>query len=76
MAGLSFNDWLAQLGEPESQDKSARKGKAKGQKGQDETTDERAIEKGDEPQNLVTANEEVDLSDKMDAHSEASDEQP
>ncbi|QQA60760.1 hypothetical protein JC965_22885 [Aeromonas caviae] len=76
LAGLSFNDWLAQLGEPESQDKSARKGKAKGQKGQDETTDERAIEKGDEPQNLVTANEEVDLSDKMDAHSEASDEQP
>ena len=76
LAGLPFNDWLAQLGEPESQDKLVRKGKSKGQKAHDEAIDDRAIEKDDEPQNLETANEGADLSDKMDAHSEASDEQP
>jgi hypothetical protein len=47
-------------------DKQARKGKAKGQKGQDDTTDEITIKKGNEPPFLETSNEQADLSDKMD----------
>ena len=33
--GLSLSDWLTQLGEPAAIDKPTRKGKAKGQKGQE-----------------------------------------
>ncbi|MFQ2268584.1 hypothetical protein ACK321_21230 [Aeromonas hydrophila] len=47
--GLSLSDWSAQLDEPAHMDKQARKGKAKGQKDQDDTTDEITIEKGNEP---------------------------
>lgn len=65
-AGLSLSDWSAQLDEPANMDKQARKGKAKGQKGQDDTTDEITIEKGNEPQFLETANDQAGLSDKMD----------
>lgn len=65
-AGLSLSDWSAQLEEPANMDKQARKGKAKGQKGQDDTTDEITIEKGNEPQFLETANDQAGLSDKMD----------
>ena len=36
--GLSLSDWLTQLGEPASMDKPTRKGKAKGQKGQETRT--------------------------------------
>lgn len=50
--GLSLSDWSTQLDEPANMDKQARKGKAKGQKGQDDTTDEITIEKGNEPQFL------------------------
>ncbi|MFQ2470412.1 hypothetical protein [Aeromonas caviae] len=64
-AGLSLSDWSTQLDEPANMDKQVRKGKAKGQKGQDDTTDEITIEEGNEPQNLETANEQADLSDKM-----------
>ena len=64
--GLSLSDWSAQLDEPANMDKQARKGKAKGQKGQDDTTDEITIEKGNEPQFLETANDQAGLSDKMD----------
>ena len=64
--GLSLSDWSAQLEEPANMDKQARKGKAKGQKGQDDTTDEITIEKGNEPQFLETANDQAGLSDKMD----------
>ncbi|WP_323890191.1 hypothetical protein [Aeromonas caviae] len=64
--GLSLRDWSAQLEEPANMDKQARKGKAKGQKGQDDTTDEITIEKDNEPPFLETANEQADLSDKMD----------
>ncbi|KRW57880.1 hypothetical protein AO724_17145 [Aeromonas allosaccharophila] len=65
-AGLSLSDWSTQLDEPANMDKQARKGKAKGQKGQDDTTDEITIEKGNEPQFLETANDQAGLSDKMD----------
>lgn len=64
--GLSLSDWSAQLEEPANMDKQARKGKAKGQKGQDDTTDEIAIEKDNEPPFLETANDQAGLSDKMD----------
>ena len=64
--GLSLSDWSTQLDEPVNMDKQARKGKAKGQKGQDDTTDEITIEKGNEPQFLETANDQAGLSDKMD----------
>ncbi|BBQ27325.1 MULTISPECIES: hypothetical protein [Aeromonas] len=64
--GLSLSDWSTQLDEPTNMDKQARKGKAKGQKGQDDTTDEITIEKGNEPQFLETANDQAGLSDKMD----------
>ncbi|MGN4935056.1 hypothetical protein ACTFBW_14790 [Aeromonas rivipollensis] len=64
--GLSLSDWSTQLDEPTNMDKQARKGKAKGQKGQDDTTDEITIEKGNEPQFLETANDQDGLSDKMD----------
>ena len=64
--GLSLSDWSTQLDEPANMDKQARKGKAKGQKGQDDTTDEITIEKGNEPQFLETANDQAGLSDKMD----------
>ena len=47
-------------------DKQARKGKAKGQKGQDDTTDEITIEESNEPPFLETANDQAGLSDKMD----------
>jgi len=65
-AGLSLSDWSTQLDELANMDKQARKGKAKGQKGQDDTTDEITIEKGNEPQFLETANDQAGLSDKMD----------
>ena len=65
-AGLSLSDWSTQLDEPANMDKQARMGKAKGQKGQDDTTDEITIEKGNEPQFLETANDQAGLSDKMD----------
>ncbi len=65
-AGLSLSDWSTQLDKPANMDKQARKGKAKGQKGQDDTTDEITIEKGNEPQFLETANDQAGLSDKMD----------
>ena len=65
-AGLSLSDWSTQLDEPANMDKQARKGKAKGQKGQDDTTDEITIEKGNEPPFLKTANDQAGLSDKMD----------
>jgi hypothetical protein len=64
--GLSLSDWSTQLDEPANMDKQARKGKAKGQKDQDDTTDEITIEKGNEPQFLETANDQAGLSDKMD----------
>ena len=64
--GLSLSDWSTQLGEPANMDKQARKGKAKGQKGQDDTTDEITIEKGNEPPFLETAHDQAGLSDKMD----------
>ncbi|HDN9017518.1 TPA: hypothetical protein P2I01_004449 [Aeromonas salmonicida] len=64
--GLSLSDWSTQLDEPANMDKQARKGKAKGQKGQDDTTDEITIEKDNEPPFLETANEQAGLSDKMD----------
>ncbi|WP_439829549.1 hypothetical protein [Aeromonas caviae] len=64
--GLSLRDWSAQLEEPANMDKQARKGKAKGQKGQDDTTDEITIEKGNEPLFLETTNDQAGLSDKMD----------
>ena len=64
--GLSRSDWSTQLDEPTNMDRQARKGKAKGQKGQDDTTDEITIEKGNEPQFLETANDQAGLSDKMD----------
>ena len=64
--GLSLSDWSTQLDELANMDKQARKGKAKGQKGQDDTTDEITIEKGNEPQFLETANDQAGLSDKMD----------
>ena len=63
---VSLSDWSTQLDEPTNMDKQARKGKAKGQKGQDDTTDEITIEKGNEPQFLETANDQAGLSDKMD----------
>ncbi|QQQ12844.1 hypothetical protein JJL53_18350 [Aeromonas media] len=65
-AGLSLSDWSTQLDEPVNMDKQARKGKAKGQKGQDDMTDEITIEKGNEPPFLETANDQAGLSDKMD----------
>lgn len=65
-AGLSLSDWSAQLDEPANMDKQARKGKAKGQKGQDDTTDEKTIEEDNEPPFLETANDQAGLSDKMD----------
>ena len=65
-AGLSLSDWSAQLEEPANMDKQARKGKAKGQKGQDDTTDEITIEESNEPPFLETANDQAGLSDKMD----------
>ena len=65
-AGLSLSDWSTQLDEPANMDKQARKGKAKGQKGQDDTTDEIIIEKDNEPPFLETANDQGGLSDKMD----------
>ena len=65
-AGLSLSDWSTQLDEPVNMDKQARKGKAKGQKGQDDTTDEITIEKCNEPPFLETANDQAGLSDKMD----------
>ena len=65
-AGLSLSDWSTQLDEPANMDKQARKGKAKGQKGQDDTTDEITIEKGNEPPFLETAKDQAGLSDKMD----------
>lgn len=64
--GLSLSDWSTQLDESANMDKQARKGKAKGQKGQDDTTDEITIEKGNEPQFLETASDQAGLSDKMD----------
>lgn len=64
--GLSLCDWSTQLDEPANMDKQARKGKAKGQKDQDDMTDEITIEKGNEPQFLETANDQAGLSDKMD----------
>lgn len=64
--GLSLSDWSTQLDEPANMDKQARKGKAKGQKGKDDTTDEITIEKDNEPPFLETANEQAGLSDKMD----------
>ena len=64
--GLSLSDWSTQLDEPANMDKQARKGKAKGQKGQDDTTDEKTIEEGNEPLFLETANDQAGLSDKMD----------
>lgn len=64
--GLSLSDWSAQLQEPANMDKQARKGKAKGQKGQDDTTDEITIEKGNESPFLETTNDQAGLSDKMD----------
>lgn len=64
--GLSLSDWSAQLDEPANMDKQARKGKANGQKGQDDTTDEKTIEEGNEPLFLETANDQAGLSDKMD----------
>ena len=64
--GLSLSDWSTQLDEPVNMDKQARKGKAKGQKGQDDTTDEITIEKGNEPPFLETAKDQAGLSDKMD----------
>lgn len=64
--GLSLSDWSAQLEEPTNMDKQARKGKAKGQKGQDDTTNEKTIEEGNEPLFLETANDQAGLSDKMD----------
>ena len=63
--GLSLSDWSEQLDEPANMDKQARKGKAKGQKGQDDTLDEKTIEKGNEPPFLETANDLAGLSDKM-----------
>ena len=63
--GLSLSDWSTQLDDPANMDKQARKGKAKGQKGQDDTTDEKTIEEGNEPLFLETANDQVGLSDKM-----------
>ena len=65
-AGLSLSDWSTQLDEPANMDKQARKGKAKGQKGQDDTTDEITIEESNEPPFLETANDQAGLSDKMD----------
>ena len=65
-AGLSLSDWSTQLDEPVNMDKQARKGKAKGQKGQDDTTDEITIEESNEPPFLETANDQAGLSDKMD----------
>lgn len=47
-------------------DKQARKGKAKGQKDQDDTLDEKTIEEGNEPPFLETTNDQAGLSDKMD----------
>ncbi|WP_191967268.1 hypothetical protein [Aeromonas caviae] len=64
--GLSLSDWSTQLDAPANMDKQARKGKAKGQKGQDDTTDEKTIEEGNEPLFLETANDQAGLSDKMD----------
>ncbi|AUU23609.1 hypothetical protein ACK30G_18390 [Aeromonas caviae] len=64
--GLSLSDWSAELEELANMDKQARKGKAKGQKGQDDTTDEKTIEEGNEPPFLETANDQAGLSDKMD----------
>lgn len=64
--GLSLSDWSTQLDEPANMDKQVRKGKAKGQKGQDDTTDEITIEEGNEPQNLEIVNDQAGLSDKMD----------
>lgn len=64
--GLSLSDWSAELDEPANMDKQARKGKAKGQKGQDDTTDEKTIEEGNEPLFIETANDQAGLSDKMD----------
>lgn len=64
--GLSLSDWSTQLDEPANMDKQARKGKAKEQKGQDDTTDEKTIEKGNEPPFLEIANDQAGLSDKMD----------
>ncbi|HGY1052531.1 TPA: hypothetical protein ACNUVO_003284 [Aeromonas salmonicida subsp. pectinolytica] len=64
--GLSLSDWSTQLDEPANMDKQARKGKAKGQKGQDDTTDEITIEESNEPPFLETANDQAGLSDKMD----------
>ncbi|MCD6616821.1 hypothetical protein [Aeromonas veronii] len=63
--GLSLSDWSAELEEPANMDKQARKGKAKGQKGQDDTTDEKTIEESNEPPFLETANDQAGLSDKM-----------
>jgi hypothetical protein len=64
--GLSLSDWLAQLGEPVSMDKPTRKGKAKGQKGQDALDSATGNEPCDEPPFLETTNDEASLSDKMD----------
>ncbi len=64
--GLSLSDWSTQFDEPANMDKQARKGKAKGQKGQDDTTDEITIEESNEPPFLETANDQAGLSDKMD----------
>ena len=64
--GLSLSDWSTQLDELANMDKQARKGKAKGQKGQDDTTDEITIEESNEPPFLETANDQAGLSDKMD----------
>ena len=63
--GLSLSDWSAELDEPANMDKQARKGKAKGQKSQDDTTDEKTIEENNEPLFLETANDQAGLSDKM-----------
>ena len=63
--GLSLSDWSTQLDEPTNMDKQARKGKAKGQKSQDDTTDEKTIEENNEPLFLETANDQAGLSDKM-----------
>ncbi|MGL6484012.1 hypothetical protein ACSZNY_12640 [Aeromonas caviae] len=57
--GLPLSDWSTQLDEPANMDKQARKGKAKGQKGQDDTTDEKTIEEGNEPPFLETANDQA-----------------
>ena len=64
--GLSLSDWLTQLGEPVSMDKPTRKGKAKGQKGQETSDSATGNEPCDEPPFLETANDEASLSDKMD----------